>query len=247
MYYLYFHINPITKQIFYVGVGYNKRAYVFKWGRSKHYLNYIKKYGNPLVQIIHSNINEDEAYNLEVEYIKFFGRKGIDPNGILVNKSSGGKTSAKGNRQYITNEWKKKIGDSNRGKKKHNIKGLKSISDKNSKPIIQLDLNGNFIREFNSIKEASTLTTTSLREINNYLQNPKNKSNFIWKYKENSKKLRKGKRINQYDKDWNFIKTWDSINQAQRELNIIGINQFLKGKSYYVSKNKFKFKYYDND
>lgn len=243
--YVYYHLNPITKEIFYVGVGYNKRAWNFKWGRSIYYLNYVKKYGTPLVDIIKKDTTENKAYLLEIKLIKKYGRKGLDKDGILVNRSIGGKTSALGTKHYITDEWKKKIGDANRGKKKHSNEVKKSISLKNSRSIIQYDLNNKFIKEYSSIKEASIITGIKKNLIDSNLQNFKNNCNtgFIWKYKnEQDKKLRRGKKIIQYNFEGKIIKEWDSIAQAQRGLKIVGINQFLKGNSHYVGKQKFKFK-----
>lgn len=240
--YIYFHKNPTTKKLIYVGVGYRKRAWEFKWGRSIHYKNYINKHGEPIVELYKENLDIDVAYEMEIQLIKKYGRLEIDKDGILLNKSIGGKTSALGCKHYVTQEWKDKIGDANRGKKKHTIKGKQSISNKNSKSILQYDLEYNFIKKFKSIKEASQITNIDKALIDNNLQNPLNKtSQYIWKYEFDSKQ-RKGKHVEVYDNDWNFIKEYDSINQAERDLKVIGIRQFLKGNSKYVGKNKYKFK-----
>jgi hypothetical protein len=183
-YYVYYHLNSKTKQLIYIGVGYHKRAWCFKWGRNKHYLNYVKKHGNPLVEIKYSNLTQDEAYELEINLIKEFGRIGIDKNGILLNKSEGGKTSAKGNKQYITQEWKDKISKSNKGLKKHNFESKDKISTKNSKSVLQLDLNGNLIKEWKSQWEASFLLKINYKSINNCVMNiSKSAGNFKWKLK----------------------------------------------------------------
>jgi hypothetical protein len=242
--YLYYHFNPITRKLFYIGVGMKNRAYAFKWGRSKHYYNYIKKYGDPIVIIRYRNLEVDYAYKLEENLIKKFGRIGIEPNGVLINKSSGGKTSGSGVRQIRSKEWNNNIGDGNRGKPKHNILGKNSIRDKNSKPIIQYDEKGNIINEFSSIKEASYVLNIDKKKIDNYLQKPKVKleNNIILKYK-NPSTSRKGKTILCFDENWNFIKEYISVNQAQRDLNVVGISQFFNGKSHYIGKNKYKFKY----
>jgi len=60
-----------------------------------------------------------------------------------------------------------------------------SVKDKR-KPILQYDLNGNFIREWNSIKEASIyLHVTHISDVlNNYR---KSCGGYKWKYKENVK------------------------------------------------------------
>jgi hypothetical protein len=242
--YLYYHFNPITRKLFYRGVGMKGRAYAFKWGRSKHYYNYIKKYGDPIVIIRYKDLEVDYAYKLEENLIKKFGRIGIEPDGILINKSSGGKTSGSGVRQIRSKEWNKNISKGKIGKTQHTELGKKSIGDKNSKPILQYDLEGNVIREFDSIKEASYILNIDKQKIDNYLQTPKVKleNNIILKYK-NPSTLRKGKIVLRFDENWNFLSEHISVNQAQRDLNVVGIGQFLRGKSKYVSKNKYKFKY----
>ena len=182
--YVYIHRNPTTKQIFYVGVGYKGRAWAFKWGHSKHYYNYIQKYGLPTVEMYKTNLTENEAYELEEQLISEYGRVGIDNNGILVNKSSGGKTSAKGTKQHLTDEWKKKIGDANRGKAKHTDETKKTIGNKNSKPVMQYSSDGNLVKELNSHWEASQILDINHKSINNCVVGlAKTAGGFIWKYK----------------------------------------------------------------
>jgi len=182
--YVYIHRNPITKQIFYVGVGYKGRAWAFKWGHSKHYYNYIQKYGLPIVEMYKTNLTENEAYELEEQLISKYGRVGIDNNGILVNKSSGGKTSAKGTKQHLTDEWKKKIGDANRGKAKHTDKTKKTIGNKNSKPVMQYSSEGSLVKEWSSQWEASQILDINHKSINNCVVGlAKTAGGFIWKYK----------------------------------------------------------------
>ena len=106
-YYLYYHKNPITKELFYIGIGTNKRAWDFISGRNPHYKNYVKKHGIPVVDIIKKNITKEEACSLEIKLINEYGRKGIDVEGILLNKSIGGETIALGNK--FTEEQKQKI------------------------------------------------------------------------------------------------------------------------------------------
>lgn len=97
MYYVYALIDVRTGLPFYVGKGLkindrhldhfnesientSNRHKVFK-------INYLKSLGYDIpVKILVNNIdNEDEAYNIETKYIKQYGRKNIDPDGILTN------------------------------------------------------------------------------------------------------------------------------------------------------------------
>jgi hypothetical protein len=186
--YLYYHFNPITKKLFYVGVGYKNRAYTFKWGRSKHYCNYIKKHGDPIVIIRYQNLEVDYAYELEERLIKKFGRVGIEPNGILINKSSGGKTSGNGVKQIRNPEWNSNISKAKKGKPQHNELGKKAIGNKNSKPVNQYDLNGVFIKEWKSQLEASKCLNINYQSINNCVMGlSKSAGNYIWKLKTNKK------------------------------------------------------------
>jgi hypothetical protein len=114
-YYLYYHKNPLTKELFYVGIGTNKRAWDFISGRNPHYKNYIKKYGEPIVDIVKENLTKEEACSLEIESISKYGRKGIEPKGILLNKSIGGEIIALGNK--FTEEQKQKIVQAKIGQK----------------------------------------------------------------------------------------------------------------------------------
>jgi hypothetical protein len=184
--YLYYHFNPITRKLFYVGVGYKSRAYTFKWGRSKHYYNYVGKYGNPIVIIRYQNLEVDYAYELEEKLIKKFGRIGIEPNGILINKSSGGKTSGSGVKQIRNSEWNSNISKAKKGKPQHTELGKRTIGDKNSKPVIQYDKEGNFIKEWESQLIASKILKINYKSINNCVMGmSKSSGNYLWKLKIN--------------------------------------------------------------
>lgn len=72
-------------------------------------------------------------------------------------------------------EWCNKISESKKGKSIHNVK----------KPILQYDLEGNFIKEYESAKEAQRQTGISNSAINNTLKGiSKHSGKFIWKYKK---------------------------------------------------------------
>lgn len=76
-------------------------------------------------------------------------------------------------------EWVKKVADKNRGRKYPY-----EIRKKIMKPIIQLDINGNFIKEWDSSREASKFLGTTESNICNCLTNrAKTAKGFKWKYK----------------------------------------------------------------
>ena len=62
-------------------------------------------------------------------------------------------------------------------------KGLKGYNTKRLKPVFQFDLNGNFIREFPSAKEAGDLLGCSRMNIQNAcIGRSKTAKNFKWSY-----------------------------------------------------------------
>lgn len=85
---VYIHRNPKTLEIYYVGMGNTRRAYEF-FNRNRYWLNYTNKYGKPIVDIVASNLTEEDAWDLEVLLIKEIGRK-TTGEGILTNISKGG-------------------------------------------------------------------------------------------------------------------------------------------------------------
>lgn len=111
IYYIYFHINPLKNEIFYVGKGKGNRAYD-KNKRNRFWKNIVKKYGY-IVDIIEDNLTEKEAFEREIFYIKKIGRKNLGL-GPLVNMTDGGdgfdRTGA-----ILSQETKDKISESHKG------------------------------------------------------------------------------------------------------------------------------------
>ena len=91
---VYLHKRKSDNKVFYVGMGYKKRAYDFN-GRNKFWRNYVKKYGNPVVEIYKDNLTKEEACKVEINLIKKYGRRSKG-KGYLVNLSSGGEIGCKG-------------------------------------------------------------------------------------------------------------------------------------------------------
>jgi len=72
---VYFHINPLTNKVFYVGIGDKYRPYS-KLHRNKYWKNTVKKYGY-IVDIIETNLTWEEACIKEKFYIKWFGKENL--------------------------------------------------------------------------------------------------------------------------------------------------------------------------
>lgn len=131
-YVLYFHINPSNNEVFYVGIGnYIRAKRTDTKSRNRYWNNYVKKYNViPVVQIIHENLSFKNAAELEKTYIARFGRKGIDENGILVNRSIGGEKMALGFKH--SEDAKTKISNALRKRKMSDVQ-RKNISERMKK------------------------------------------------------------------------------------------------------------------
>jgi len=172
-FYLYRHIRLEKNEPFYIGIGTKdsiiecpsnyKRSYDTKY-RNKIWKDIFKK-TKISIEILLESDDYDFIEQKEQEFIALYGR--IDKKvGTLANLTDGGG----GARNSIrTPEHRQKISDRLKGtkmseetikKRKENWKrlnkeGYKSVSKKLSKPILQLDLEGNVIKEWKSITEAS--------------------------------------------------------------------------------------------
>lgn len=94
MYYVYQLVDPRNNLPFYVGKGCKDRAKTHLWEipatRNPKKENKIKKIRSkglePIIEYIADSIpDEDFAYEIETQMIRYYGRKGIDPGGILTN------------------------------------------------------------------------------------------------------------------------------------------------------------------
>ena len=190
-YVVYRHINPVTFNTFYVGIGSIKRPYDFH-NRGIFWKRYVNKYGNPIVLVESMLIELPLAMRFEKELISFYGRKN-NKTGCLVNLTDGGdgvnginindevrrKMSLSKIGKKLNINTVLKIARSNTGKKRSaetkRLIGLKSMG-RNSKMVINLQT-GIY---YNSIKEAAS--STNINHV--YFQQQvngirKNKTDFI--------------------------------------------------------------------
>lgn len=208
---IYQHLNPLTKEIFYVGLGTKDRPYNFKTGRNKDWKEYVSINGDPIVEILYNNLTLEEADEIERKLISKYGRKNQDKNGTLLNKSLGGQKGAIGIKQSQHTILKKSM--AMQGKKMHSTKqknkwsmerkGRKNNWDPNHikadkgkskpkgfkgkgyRPVLQYDLDGNFIKEWSSQKEVFEILKIKSASIwSNIKGITKQSGGYIWKYKE---------------------------------------------------------------
>ena len=120
-YYVYTHTRIGDALPFYVGKGFGKRAYRTSY-RSKYWRNVAKDGYDVRIEI--TDLSEDEAFQLEREIIKTYGRRDLG-TGCLVNLTDGGE----GPSGYIkSDDHKRKISEAAKGKTRSE-KTKQKISD----------------------------------------------------------------------------------------------------------------------
>ena len=179
IFYVYKHINPKDNEIFYIGMGKDNRAWTIH-SRNKWWNNYVNKNGFE-VEIICDNMSRQNALELEITLISFYGRK-CHSLGPLLNLSDGGETCM----GYThSQEWKDEQSKLRTGKKlkplseeaKSKISQKQLGKQKSSNKIVrQYDLEGNLIQIFRSSSEAKKETG-----INGISENATGYKNNHWK------------------------------------------------------------------
>jgi hypothetical protein len=231
-YYIYFHINPLKKEVFYVGKGCNKRAFS-KNGRNDFWKNIVKKYGY-IIDIIEENLTEQESLDREIFYIKKIGRKDLGL-GPLVNMSDGGEN---GNNRIRSIKHKNNLSKSLKGRKytdeyKKNMSEvqknrLSSMSDEYKK-----DMTNHIDRKGVNHSEKSKEKMSNTR-----INFDKNKKLDIYNKFKNTIQIKYKQIFSEYEEM--FLKNLDSycgnIRLMCRELKI------GRGKFYRLYKNDYEFK-----
>jgi group I intron endonuclease len=209
-YYVYCHRKKTDGECFYIGKGTGNR-YKDSNMRNPHWWNIVNKY-NFETEILINNINELKAFEYEAYFCKQIGYKNLC--NIREELGNGGWSHSKETKYKIseskkgipnlnsrkpkTEEWKK-----NMKKPKSstiNYHSNKTIEHKNKislskigkpiyrfrKPVLQYDLQDNFIKEWNGLVEAAKILNINKTGIsNNLIGDSKSCGGFMWKYKIN--------------------------------------------------------------
>lgn len=226
----------------------------FYVGQSKNIKNRWNSHRNKLKRKVHDNYIMQQVYDkFEEDSFRYkivceCDEKDLDKLEIIIKDKLCEKypykicmnISACGKRNTWTEEMKQKASISHKGKifteehKKHISEGQKGLKRPSQYvKIVQLDLNGNLIKIWDSLQEAESI----YGKIN---YNRKSSHNYQWQqykdWKDNPKlevKYNEIKRqIIQFSKDGTFIKKYNSIQEACNELHLdrSSIHKVLSGK-----------------
>jgi hypothetical protein len=103
--YVYQLRDPVEEKPFFISKGSGYRDYLELQRAQQYYLKrtpgrpyqvtlaiigILEKGRVPIVERIQDHLTVEEAGTLETETIKHYGRKGIDPGGVLINRTLGG-------------------------------------------------------------------------------------------------------------------------------------------------------------
>lgn len=243
---MYKHTSPSGKC--YIGItsaknptlrwGVGGRRYLYKHeSRGEHvkFVNAIKKYGwdNFLHEILEENLTHKVAKEKEKYYIEKFDSYHNGYNGTFGGEGTIGMTGEKCTwyGRHHSEETKRKISEANKNKTWSEESLLKMCESKGVKPIVQLTLDGEFIKEWrsaNSTKQENGYGCTS-QILNCCNHKAKSAYGFYWMFLDDyeQKGFKKEmtfwneplkKAVNQYDLDGNLVRRFESIKEAAKEL-----------------------------
>ena len=138
--------------------------------------------------------------------------------------------------KVMTEEQKEKLSESKKLSKKN-----KGANCSTAKIVLQYDLDGNFIKEWSYIKEAtcslgitdgeiSRSCTSQRTTAGGYQWRYKDNDNFPRKIKSSNNQTNKPKLVGQFTKEGDLIKLWDSARKATQETKINNIHKCCQGR-----------------
>lgn len=239
MAYVYQHIRKDTNEPFYIGIGSDLNFYrANKFSERNEIWERIKNKTEILVEILHNNIEWEEACEIEIQLIKKYGRIN-NKTGILSNMTDGGEGTLN---RVISDDTRYLLGNGNRGKKR--TEESKQKQSEVTKGVKKSKPHGEKIREFRIGKKMSEETKRKISE------NSKGRSSWNKgvKFSEESKikmsKSKKGKNTLGDNPNSKIVLNiengvyYETLKEAAMAVNM-GYSNFKEK----IRKNKINFKY----
>lgn len=273
MAYVYKHIRTDTNEVFYIGIGTRNDRIYSKYGRNRYWHRIVKKYGF-ITEIIENDLSWEDACEREKYWIKYYGRRGLN-EGTLVNMTDGGEglnnfthteeskekmsKSKSGERhpnygKPLKDCIKTKISNSHKGKtfslitreKMSEAQKGRKVSDETKKKMSETH-KGRAQSDVTKNKISKKLIGVPKSEIAKKNMSEAQKKNMSDERREllRAAHSHQCKIVLQFDLNDNFIKKWDSINQANKYTNIRcdHISNCCKNKYGYKSAGGYKWKF----
>lgn len=217
-YYVYKHTRLDNNEPFYIGIGNinpncKKRLYHRAYTSSKRsviWKNIVNKVGYK-VEIVFESDSQDIVKSEEIRLIKLYGRKD-QKTGILVNFTNGGDGRLAPNKKSMLNVgW-----------------NLRQYTDAKKKKVYQYSLEGNFIKEWNSLTDVfMSLNDASSSGVLQCCQHKiRQYKGSIWRYTREEdfnlrdKKSTGEKKIGRYDLITNkLLEVYFSLKSAAESIN----------------------------
>lgn len=266
--YIYSLKDPETNEIRYIGKTTNiKTRLKAHITRSKHNTYHsarwvqsvIKRGLKPIIELV-EECTEDNWVEREKHWIAYY-RERFDLTNVLDGGEGGFIVTRAGSKwtdKQRENNRKARLGVSikhtNEGNKKR-AEGVRKYYAKNKRPVLQYDLDGNFIKEWESAVDAGKEIKISYSDINRACKKENlTSAGFQWRYKEGEikDKINKyvkpesasNKAIIQLTKENEIIKEYKSIMDASRQTGVLNssIQNCLSGRSQSAGGYKWKLK-----
>lgn len=256
-YYLYRHIRLDNNQVFYIGIGKKcktgrkfkyKRAYDFTQ-RSKFWKRiYNKSRKNIKVEFLLESNDKNFIKLKEIEFVTLYGRRNLGL-GNLVNLTPGGDYPSENlfseKRKQVLRELKKGTRPSD--------KCLEKSRESHIIKVYQYDLEGNFVREFESLTEAAKSCNSVTTNISKCCKgNFHTAGGFIWRYDKTDKiepaKVTWKAKIYKYSLEKELITIYNNSEEASyfENLHYCTIQKYCRQN--YKPKNKlFFFSYFSSE
>jgi len=273
--YVYAHVREDTNEVFYIGIAdsstkycKNKTKYYranIRNNRNRYWKSIVNKTAYKVV-ILHENLYRNDACIIEIKLIAFHGRSDLG-YGTLCNLTDGGDINSgyKHTDEFklkialfnktkiikpITEETRLKMSNSQKSRKHEDATFMSKIRklidyEKRKIPVLQYDLDGNFIREFDSAIDAGKILNCHPSNISKCVKNKKRTFlNFIWKYKSDYFEiplkieiekipLKTKRKVIFTDEKGDILMEFDSILKVSQFLNIkeVNVNQIISRNS----------------